>query len=212
MPTMRRRLAIWIGLLIVALAILFGDHIIGRLYFQYLCSTTTGITINKTVDRVDGFMWPAQADAPYNDAKTGYVFIEGAVKDGLVTRAIVGSNGETSIQRRVKPQSQYVLEYESISLPLHVTRGEYAVIERATGDKLAKRVSYAHEGGWLFRVQAPLGYKGPSCPSTPFSPRSELVSVVLKPVNWGVSSRAYNSTTSRACSTLPSKLRNICRL
>jgi hypothetical protein len=176
-------LSIVSGVALLAFLIPFGDHIIGRLYFEHLCSSAAGINIHRMVEKVDGFMWSGQADAPYNDPKTGYVFIEGAMRDGVVTRALVDPSGKVLMQRGVKPQSRYAVEYHTASLAFHVSRGEYVVIERATGERLAQRLAFAHEGGWLFRLQAPLGYRGPSCPSAPFSPRSDLISVVLKPAN-----------------------------
>jgi hypothetical protein len=62
--------------LLVALAIPFGDHLVGWLYFRYLCEREAGERIYRTVDGVEGvrWMWPlADRDTA---RELGYLFVE----------------------------------------------------------------------------------------------------------------------------------------
>ena len=89
--------------LLAAIAIPFGDHVIGWFYFKSLCKDA-GTQVYRVVDDVPGLRWQS---ADGEDAlKYGYRFIESAGPRHQLTRYEVES-GVVNTLKAVVPKSRY---------------------------------------------------------------------------------------------------------
>ena len=109
-------------LLSLAVAVPAGDEIIGRIYFEYLCATKTGIHVYQTVTLPSSY-WDATGEPIFLEANGNYHL------DNFPPKGRVGTYNST----------------------FHVDNSGYSIIDRDTGDVLGDDVSFRYWGGWLRR-------------------------------------------------------------
>jgi hypothetical protein len=164
--------------LLIAFAVLFGDHIIGWIYYKTLC-LDAGVAIHRVVDDVPGLRWSmADRDTP---RRHGYQFIEIETVQGGVTRYVVDAGGVRE-DTNVIPMSRYSSGHRpEEAMGLHVIRHDYVVADDHTAEELAVYRTVTFRGGWLLRlVLGGFGSVAVSCPTGPFS-HSGFVTSVLRP-------------------------------
>lgn len=113
-------------LLILAVAVPFGDEIVGRAYFEYLCAKKTGIHVYQTVALPSSY-WDDNGEPKYLEANGNYHL------DKYPPKGRVGTYNST----------------------LHVDNSGYSIIDKDTGDVIGDDISFMYWGGWLRRELSP---------------------------------------------------------
>ncbi len=171
-----------LAVLLTALAIPLGDHLIGWLYFRYLCEREAGERIYRTVENVEGFLW--QGADPDTLRRLGYRFIETS-RDALFVRYEIEEGNVVEIAGPVRI-SQFSVVLEDLErLSLGVARRRLTIRSHAPSEVLASYTTVAFNGGWLFRSLL-LGYGGTfgACPEGGIQ-FDQFVRVVLQPSRRG---------------------------
>lgn len=155
--TIRRSCTTWRGknistllLLLAAVLVPTGDHIVGHWVFKQECSAIgEGIQIAETVDGVEGFL-----DASgrwFGDARPyGYRFVEVAESDNSVARWQELVDGQWGRVAASNAMSLFEIRRRSETLRLwDVVRSDLFIVRRAGGARLAQLTSVSYGGGWV---------------------------------------------------------------
>lgn len=113
-------------LLFIIVAVPFGDEIVGRTYFEYLCAAKTGIHVYQTVTLPSAY-WNANGEPN---------FIE--------------KNGNYHLE---KYPHQYDKSVYSASF--HIDKRIVSIVNKETGAVYGDLTYFAYWGGWLHRGLSP---------------------------------------------------------
>ena len=151
----------------VVWAIPYGDHTVGKIYFNRLCNEEGGERIARTVEGVDGYMSVFGVPSRRPEDR-GYRFYEDTVdKKGMTTRAMVNPDGSFVIEKNVAPISRYIVKWNRTSDNVQIERITTTIEDRVSGETLARRTAFLHRGGWLMRSLEAMNAYGASCPPGP---------------------------------------------
>jgi hypothetical protein len=131
------------------------DFLPGWLHFKHLCETEAGSRIYKTVDRVEGFLLSRKhsQQGAQEYLNLGYQFIETTdYLGGKEFRLMRQSGGSTTRQDVGSFISHYaLLDNHWQRLPWDVEKGEYAIIDLQTQERLAESKEFYYTGNWALR-------------------------------------------------------------
>ena len=114
------------SLLIAVIAIPFGDEIIGRAYFEYLCTAKTDMNVYQTVALPPSY-WESNGEPNFIEANGNY-HLEG-----------------------YPPQRKYS-EYSAV---FHIDKMVVSITNKETGSVLGDYTNFFYWGGWLRRGLSP---------------------------------------------------------
>lgn len=165
------------GVLSLAFAIPFGDHVAGYAYFSHLCRTESGTNIYRTATGVEGLWWSPATAQTLRDL--GYRFIEGGVDPEKVTR-YEARDGSIVVHKDVRTTSRYAFlpgNFEEVGWG--IIRGrDWIVRDTRTGETLTETIGFQYRGGWLIRpLVAGFGGIAAKC-SVRVDPKALLKSVL----------------------------------
>lgn len=182
-----RSLAVRLGVVLliglIIWAIPYGDHMAGKIYFNWLCKKEGGERIARTVEDVEGYMWVFGVPSRKPEGR-GYRFYEDRVdKKGMTTRATVTTDGSFVVEKNVSPISRYIVKRNRLLENVQIARVTDNIEDRVTGEELARYTEFQHRGGWLMRSLEAMNAYGVVCPTRPKDdiPAMLLVQRVLKP-------------------------------
>jgi hypothetical protein len=169
-----------LGVLILALAIPFGDHIVGYAYFSHLCRNESGTKIHRMVPDVEGMWWWA-ADGKTAQA-LGYRFIEGGTDPHRVTRYEIKGGGMIE-HKDVPMASRYVFRSKTPEhIHMGIVRGRSTIEDLQLKEMLGETTVFQYRGGWLARtLLAGFGGSAGLC-GTEIVP-SKFITSVLQPIH-----------------------------
>jgi hypothetical protein len=124
------------SLLIAVIAIPFGDEIIGRVYFEYLCTAKTDMNVYQTVALPPSY-WESNGEPNFIEANGNY-HLEGYPPQRKY--------------RESYPHRYRSSEYSSI---FHIDERVVSIVNRKTGVVLGDVTNFAYWGGWLRRMISP---------------------------------------------------------
>jgi hypothetical protein len=173
--------------LVLAVLILCGDAVVGRLYLKHLCAKEGGLKVYRVVEHVDGFMSNTSWDGDYWLKNGGFQFSESPPVNGLVMRYSI-QGGKLITEKRVPAKSKYRLRSVHIGGSKDVyLRYEYVIDDTRTGEMLGTHTEIGFNGGWVERVLAYFSSAGGGavawCTPIPWTgnPTKDLVNNTLKP-------------------------------
>jgi len=170
------RLASTVLILAAMVALVMGDHAIGKFQFDRMCKSESGLRVFRKVADVDGFRSVfASNDTP---SAYGYVFAERINSDGSVTRFTRNDGGRVIEEPRVAPRARYVVEQKNERLSMQISRTEHFVADAESNQRLARHVMLVHRGGWLVRQFEGANPERSVCPSEPLNFRNFVVGVL----------------------------------
>ena len=114
------------SLLFIIVAVPFGDEIVGRTYFEYLCAAKTGIHVYQTVTLPSAY-WDANGEPNFLEA-----------------------NGNYHLESY--PPQRHNSEY---SATFHIDKMVISIINREAGSVLGDYTNYFYWGGWIRRGLSP---------------------------------------------------------
>jgi hypothetical protein len=132
------RLLAGIGIFVVAYLLPFADEIIGRAYFNYLCTHEAGVKVYQTVELPKEY-WDERGNPKFLRPKTGLDM--------------------TLLADRVTERTTM----EPRSSVLGLDRRRVQVVHKPTGQVVGEVVSYVRWGGWVHRNLNPAGRSGVGC-------------------------------------------------
>ena len=170
----RRRLVLVAS---VALIGLFGDHIVGWMYFKFLCKDA-GAYIYRVVHDVPNIR--SDLANPDTVRVLAYMFAERVSYDGKIIRYVRRDN-DVIVESPSSLISKYSVAWVREDLPF-VDKAELVIADDENREQLGVFRRYAFRGGWLVRsVLAGFGGVAGACPSGPFS-YGTFITSVLRPV------------------------------
>jgi len=121
------RLAGGAGIFLLLFCLPFGDEIIGRIYFNYLCTAQAGVKVYQTVE-LPAEYWDEQGRAKFYDEKNGNFNLEA-----------------------------YRVEYKTgaYSPSFHIDNAGYKRVEKQSGQALGEVTDFMFWGGWMRRNLSP---------------------------------------------------------
>jgi hypothetical protein len=152
----RRTQPIWGKTLIVIAAILIptADAVYGRYKLKEMCAAEGGLRINRVVEGVAGFDYPASRPTESWLTRNGYKFVEGKELSGERYRLSLRPDGSLLREVGITPISEYVYTDEYGDSKDIYYRGEQRISARATGEVLSREVVISYAGGWVERFVA----------------------------------------------------------
>lgn len=131
------------------------DFIPGRLHFQQLCQTEAGLRIYRPVDGVEGFLLSRKHSQQGAEEylSLGYRFIETTDYLGDKEYRLMRKAGGPTTRQQVETFiSQYaLLDNHWQQLPWDVEKGEYAIIDLRTQERLAESKEFYYNGNWALK-------------------------------------------------------------
>jgi hypothetical protein len=178
---------------LIAFLLPTADGYLGRKYVEHLCAKDGGLKIYRVVEGVEGVLGLAPDSSTLK--RTGYRFIEYAGSFSDPQRAIRRieqlPNGEVVESFDANPRASYQTRKDTVFrglLTTGVAYDDYLVIERRTGESLARYREYRGGAGWAERFLGQFtgagGAGGIECPRYGNHPGYEkLLLLVLKPTS-----------------------------
>ena len=116
-----------IGLFVLIFMLPLADEIVGRLYFNYLCDTQTGIKVYQTVE-LPAEYWNEDGKPKFYDEMNGNFLLDG-----------------------------YGVEYKtgSFSSLFHIDNAGYSRVDKRSGKLLGETTEFRYWGGWMKRNLSP---------------------------------------------------------
>lgn len=116
------------GVILLLLALPFGDEIAGRIYLSHLCATEAGVKVYQTVE-LPAEHWDEQGRAKFIHEKAGG-FLLG---------------------------KEYPPEYKTgaYSTFFHIDNAGYKRVDKQSGQVLGEVTDFRHWGGWVRRNLSP---------------------------------------------------------
>ena len=117
------KLNINVSIFILIILILFGDEIVGSIYFKYLCNTKAGIKVYHKVKLPTDY-WDEQGRPKFYSVKNGNFKLKG-----------------------------YSIEYKigKYSPVFHIENAGYRRIDKQSGQVLGEVINFMYWGGWVKR-------------------------------------------------------------
>jgi hypothetical protein len=113
-----------VGIFLLGFAVLFGDEIVGRIYFSYLCSTEAGVKVYQT----------AELSTEYWDANGKPKFFR--PNGDLDKRALGDRYSETAL---TKPYSSF----------FRINERHQQLLDNSTHEILGEVINFMYWGGWV---------------------------------------------------------------
>lgn len=157
--TIRRSCTTWRGknistlsLLLAAVLVPTGDHIVGYWVFKQQCAKIgSGLEIVRTVDDVEGFL---DATETFTDAVRfiGYSFVEYPANESHAFRLSERDDGTWGRDLRDDVQSQYMYDAKlGEYLGWGIRKTSRIVVDLASASPIARSVTLGYGGGWVAR-------------------------------------------------------------
>lgn len=146
---------------LVALAIAFGDELLGQIELKRLCAEKGGYHVYRRIEDVEGFVDSFAPPSKEWITKGGYRFVEGIQQDRIfrAERAPDGTVHEATVS---EVKGRYELQVNRHGeLKSGFQWGEDRIVDRASAEVLASSFNIYYKGGWLLRFLAYFTDAGP---------------------------------------------------
>ena len=121
------RIGVSVGVFMLVFFTLFGDEIIGKLYFEHLCETEAGVDFYKAVE-LPAEYWDEQGNPKF-----------------------LNSYGNPDHELWVKTIDRSIRTIESYSSVFSIDKDISVIKEKTTQKVLAKFTTFRYWGGWIRR-------------------------------------------------------------
>jgi hypothetical protein len=174
-----KRIAVTTILALLFILVPIADDFVGQWQFGRLCEKEAGTKIYRTISGVVGF----RSNEFFIEwlTKSGYRYVEHEKFPGNVLRKSLDVNGKVVEETISEPESKYAFRYSKTSMPNHMWKGQYAVLDLDNKEVVATRTNLTYSGGWLQRMLGQVGGgTGYWCPNDSFR-MSDLLESSLIP-------------------------------
>ena len=153
------RIAGGAGIFLLLFALPFGDEIVGKIYFNYLCATEAGVKVYQTVELPAGY-WDERGRARFIGREKSLEFDESVLGNRFARKSALHSQ----------------------SVFFRLDRDSYQLLDTHTNSLLGEDVNFMYWGGWIARNLSP-NISAIGCNRDHVGYFTEVLKKVFKPAN-----------------------------